>query len=197
MNQAAPEAQHSSAPGAIVKRGILLAFVLILLAFLVGTTPSNGQETLPPSAGSNNAGPPNTPSVTKATTCTEKNGNPCPEWVHKLIGQYPPSPESEIQTEQDPVSVHFWTYRGWQDPPLRTNKQVFHSKVFLAAHIGGAIAMIAACRTKNSGESCGSEVPGAAAMFGMDYLQFRFVGGPNAIAAPIYEMIHDGRASTR
>ena len=57
--------------------------------------------------------------------------------------------------------------------------------------------MIVACRTKHSGESCGSEVPGAAAMFGMDYLQFRFVGGPNAIAAPIYEMIHDGRASTR
>ena len=135
----------------IVKHGILLAFVLTLLAFLVGTTPSNGQETLPPSAGSNNAGPPNTLSVTKATTCTEKNGNPCPEWVHKLIGQYPPSPESEIQTEQDPSSVHFWTYRGWQDPPLRTNKQVFHSKVFLAAHIGGAIAMIVACRTNKSG----------------------------------------------
>jgi hypothetical protein len=117
--------------------------------------------------------------------------------VRKLIGQYPPPPESEIQTERDPSSVHFWTYRGWQDPPLRTNKQVLHSKVFLAAHIGGAIAMIVACRTKNSAVSCGSEVPGAAAMFGMDYLQFRFVGGPNAIAAPIYEMIHYGRASAR
>ncbi len=57
--------------------------------------------------------------------------------------------------------------------------------------------MIVACRTNNSGESCGSEVPGAAAIFGMDYLQFRFVGGPNAIGAPIYEMIHYGLASAR
>jgi hypothetical protein len=101
------------------------------------------------------------------------------------------------QPERDPSSVHFWTYRGWQDPPLRTNKQVFHSKIFLAAHVGGAIAMIVACRTKNSGEDWGSEVPAVTALFGMDYLQFRFVGGPNAVGPAIYEMIHYSRASTR
>jgi hypothetical protein len=132
-----------------------------------------------------------------ATTCVEKNGKPCPEWVHKFIGQYPPLSESELQTEREPSSVHFWTYRGRQEPPLRTNKQVFHSKIFLAAHTGGAIAMIVACRTKNSGEDWGSEVPAVAALFGMDYLQFRFIGGPNAIGAPIYEMIHYGLASAR
>jgi hypothetical protein len=93
--------------------------------------------------------------------------------------------------------VHFWTYRGWQEPPLRSNKQVFHSKVFVAAHVGGAIAMIVACRNKNSKEDWGSEVPAVAAMFGMDYLQFRFIGGPNAIVAPIYEMVHYSRASAR
>ena len=43
--------------------------------------------------------------------------------------------------------------------------------------------MIVACRTKNSGEHWGSEAPAVAALFGMDYLQFRFVGGPNAIGA--------------
>jgi len=102
-----------------------------------------------------------------------------------------------MQPARDPSSVHFWTYRGWQDPPLRTNKQVFRSKAFLAAHIAGAIAMIVACRTKNSGEDWGSEVPAVAGIFGMDYLQFRFVGGPNAIGAPIYEMIHYGLASAR
>jgi len=181
-----------------VKHGLLLAFVLTLIVFfLVGTTPSNCQETLPTSVGSNSAGRPNAPSVTGATTCTEKSGKPCPEWVHKLIGQYPPAPESEMQTGRNPSSLHFWTYRGWQEPPLRTNKQVFHSKIFLAAHIGGAIAMIVACRTRNSGEDWGSEVPAVAALFGLDYLQFRFVGGPNAIGAPVYEMIHYARASTR
>lgn len=100
-------------------------------------------------------------------------------------------------SKRDPSTVHFWTYRGWQDPPLRNNKEVFRSKVFVAAHVGGAIAMIIACRTKNSGESWGSEVPAVAAMFGMDYLQFRFVGGPNAVAPAIYEMIHYSQASAR
>jgi hypothetical protein len=118
--------------------------------------------------------------------------------VHKLIGQYPPLPESgKLQSERDPSSVHFWTYRGFQDPPLRTNKEVFRSKLFLAAHIGGAIAMIVACRTKNSKEDWGSEVPAVAGLFGMDYLQFRFIGGPNAVAPGVYEMIHYGLASTR
>ena len=181
-----------------MKHGIFLASLLTLLAFLVGTTQSYCQETAPPSVESNNAGLPNAPSVTKATTCTEKNVKPCPEWLHKVIGQYPPLPESATpQPERDPSSVHFWTYRGWQDPPLRTNKQVFHSKTFLAAHVGGAVAMIVACRSKHSGESWGSEVPAVTALFGMDYLQFRFVGGPNAVGPAIYEMIHYSRASTR
>ncbi len=57
--------------------------------------------------------------------------------------------------------------------------------------------MTVACRSRNSGEDWGSEVPAVAAMFGMDYIQFRFVGGPNAIGAPIYEMVHYSRASTR
>jgi hypothetical protein len=57
--------------------------------------------------------------------------------------------------------------------------------------------MIVACRSKTSREKWHSEVPAVAALFGMDYIQFRFVGGPNAIAPPIYEMIHYGRAATR
>jgi hypothetical protein len=57
--------------------------------------------------------------------------------------------------------------------------------------------MIVACRSKNSGEDWGSEVPAVAGLFGMDYLQFRFVGGPNAVGPAIYEMIHYSRASTR
>ena len=101
------------------------------------------------------------------------------------------------QLQRDPATVHFWTYRAWGDPPLRTNKEVFRSKLFLAAHVGGALAMIVACRNKNSREDWSSEVPAVAAMFGMDYLQFRFVGGPNAVAPPVYEMIHYGRAATR
>ena len=180
-----------------MKHGIRFAFVLALLGFLFATTPTSCQEKDPPSPAATNAALPDAPSTTQATTCTQNN-TPCPEWLHKLIGQYPPLPESAItQLQRDPSPVHFWTYRGWQDPPLRTNKQVFRSKLFIATHVGGAIAMIVACRSKTSREKWHSEVPAVAALFGMDYIQFRFVGGPNAIAPPIYEMIHYGRAATR
>ena len=57
--------------------------------------------------------------------------------------------------------------------------------------------MIAACRKRNSREDWDSGVPAVVGMFGMDYIQFRFVGGPNAIGAPIYQIIHYARASGR
>jgi len=181
-----------------MKHGILLALAFTLLAFLFGTALSNCQQTVRPASAASNAALPDAPSAIQPTTCTEKNGKPCSERVHKLIGQYPPVPESQIlRLPRDPSSVHFWTYRGWQDPPLRTNKEVFRSKVFLIAHIGGAIAMVVACRSKTSKEDWGSEVPAVAAMLGMDYIQFRFVGGPNAVAPAVYEMIYYGLASTR
>jgi len=43
----------------------------------------------------------------------------------------------------------------------------------------------------------GDAVPAVSALFGLDYLQFRFIGAPNALGPPIYEMLHYGRASTK
>jgi hypothetical protein len=181
-----------------VKHGIYPAFFLSFLGFLFCATLSNCQDTIPPTPDSHNATLPNAPSATPTTTCTDNNGRPCAQWVHKLIGQYPPAPETGmLRLERDPSTVRFWTYRGWEDPPLRTNREVFRSKLFIAAHVGGAIAMIMACRSRTSKEHWDSEVPAVAAIFGMDYLQFRFIGGPNAVAPAVYEMIHYGRASTR
>ena len=57
--------------------------------------------------------------------------------------------------------------------------------------------MIVACRNKRSREHWDSEAPAVGALLGLDYLQFRFIGGPNAVAPAIYEMIHYGMASTR
>lgn len=179
-----------------MKHGILYALELTLLGFLFSTTSAVCQQSTAP--GSNDTSLPNTPSTTQVTTCIENNGKPCPEWVHRLIGQYPPLAESKtLRLERDPSTVHFWTYRGVGEPPLRNNKQVFRSKLFIGAHVGGAIAMIVACRNKNSREKWHSEVPAVAAIFGMDYLQFRFIGGPNAIGPPVYEMIRYSRAATR
>ena len=106
-----------------------LFLALIVLAALFSTIPARGQQT---STDSKDDAIPDAPSTTQATTCTERNGKPCPAWVHKLIGQYPPAPESGSPLPRDPSTVHFWTYRGWQEPPLRSNKEVFRSKVFLA-----------------------------------------------------------------
>jgi hypothetical protein len=115
-----------------------------------------------------------------------------------VIGQYPPLPESQSnQFPRNLSSVHFWTYRAADEPPLRTNKQVFCSKVFVATHVGGAIAMIMASRTRGSGYGWRSQAPAVGAIFGLDYLQFCYIGGPNAIGPPIYEMVHYGLASTR
>lgn len=172
----------------------ITAFVVLILLFFV--QPGHCQQVASSSPGPKNATLPDAP--IRATTCTESNGKPCSDWLHKLIGQYPPLTDSgTTPVNRDPASVHFWTYRGWQEPQLRTNKQVFQSKIFLAAHVGGAIAMAVACRTKNSGEEWKSEAPAVAALFGMDYLQFRFIGGPNAVAAPVYEMVHYSRASSK
>ena len=178
-------------------RRISPTLFVAFFGILFGTTLSNSQDTVPPSLESHNAALPNAPSATQATTCTARNSKTCPEWVHKLIGQYPPSPDSGPQPERDPSTVHFWTYRGADDPPLRTTKQVFRSKLFVATHIGGAIAMIVACRNKNSSEHWDSEVPAVGAVFALDYLQFRFIGGSNAVGPAVYEMIRYGLASTR
>jgi hypothetical protein len=104
-----------------VKRGILLA--LVPLAFLVITTLSDCQEPVTPPAGSDNAGLPEAHFVTRATTtrattCTEKNGKPCPEWLHKLIGEYPPPPKSGTsRPERNPLDVVKRIRSKAQGPP--------------------------------------------------------------------------------
>ena len=178
-----------------MREKLFLALVLPLLVVVYSTTSVSCQEA---SVNAKNASLPNAPLATQTKTCTENNGKPCPKWMGKVVGRYPPLPDSaSVLPVRDPKSVHFWTYRRSQDPPLRNNRQVFRSKVFLAAHIGGAVAMIVACRSKNSGETCGSGAFAVGALSGMDYLQFRYVGGPNAIGTPVAEMIHYGLASAR
>lgn len=172
--------------------------VLVFLLLLLFGTPANSQQTVSGPFVSIDADVPNAPTTIQPTTCTENNGKPCPEWKHELIGQYPPLLEPHAkQLQRDPASVHFWTYRSADEPALRSNKQVFRSKLFIATHVGGAIAMVMACRTRSSGYDCGSQATAVGAIFGLDYLQFRYVGGPNAIGAPIYEMAHYSLASTK
>lgn len=54
-----------------------------------------------------------------STTCVEKNGKPCPEWVHKLVGQYPPLPEQ-------------YTYPSWHEATTGGHAFLFWSTEGLA-----------------------------------------------------------------
>ena len=181
-----------------MKHSIFLALFLTLLAVLFGTRPCIAQEAVSTSTTASDAGLPDTPSSSQRTRCTHKNGRPCSHLLETIIGPYPPSPNSGVpQSPRDPATVRFVTYRSLGEPPLRTNKEVFHSKLFIVTHVGGAAAMVVACRNKNSGYSWGEQVPAVGALFALDYLQFRFVGGPNAIGPPVYEMIKYGRGSTK
>jgi hypothetical protein len=101
-----------------VKRRISPTLFVAFFGILFGTTLSNCQDTDLLSPETQNVALPNAPSATQATTCTARNGKACPEWVHKLIGQYPPLPDSGPQFERDASTVHFWTYRGVDDQPL-------------------------------------------------------------------------------
>lgn len=51
------------------------------------------------------------------TTCTMPSGNPCPAWLHKLIGQYPPIKQQYVYpTWQETLTGHhavmFWSAQG-------------------------------------------------------------------------------------
>ena len=75
----------------------------------VPATLSNDSVAIPTSARQEPARTnlPDTPSATQQSSCIQKNGKPCPEWVHKLIGQYPPVDRSE---PWDGRRDHFFTF---------------------------------------------------------------------------------------
>lgn len=123
------------------------------------------------------------------TTCTNNNGTDCPEWVHKLIGQYPPSPYIALPTRQE--AAGFWTMRSFNDAPLRTNKQILKSKSFWGLNSAFAAVVIYDVRhTHGVRESAGSEYPVIPAVIALDYLMDRFVSRSLSVEAPVYGIIH-------
>src|SRR6516225_5082230 len=70
------------------------------------------------------------PSATQQSSCTQKSGKPCPEWLHKLIRQYPPIDVSE---RWDGQPDHFFTF-GNARRALHPDKKSW--LLFTAAHAG-------------------------------------------------------------
>lgn len=176
-------------------KSMFAVLLLVLLESLTCAMPTVAQDSVEV-ASITSESLPDAPSTIEATTCTKNNGKPCSKFALRAVGQYPPVSDSEIPDHRNsPAS--FWTYRGGQDPPLRTSKEVFRSKIFILTHVGEAVAAIVVCRNKKSGQDCGQTIPLSGGLVALDYLEFRFIGGPNAIGPPIALMIYYSHESTR
>ena len=108
------------------------------------------------------------PSVTHQSDCIQNAGKPCPEWVHKLIGPYPPIDVTERWNRQPD---HFFTF-GNARRALHPDKKSW--MLFAVAHAGmWASTVIAVRNHRTSKEEGHSEYPAAAFMTGMDLLVSR------------------------
>jgi hypothetical protein len=132
------------------------------------------------------------PSVTQQSNCTQNTGKPCPEWVHKLIGRYPPIDVSERWNRQPD---HFFTI-GNGRRALHPDKKSW--MLFTAAHVGmWASTVIAVRNHRTSKEEAHSEYPAVAFMTGMDLLAFKTISPSLSVGPAIYAMFHYSRAAAR
>jgi hypothetical protein len=94
--------------------------------------------------------------------------------------------------EIPPAPVTFLTFRkSWQDPPLRTNREEFHSKLFWVASGALFASFVVDNRvTHNAREHWGSEAPAIGAVIGLDYVMDRFFSRSMSVEAPIYGIQH-------
>jgi len=132
-----------------------------------------------------------TPSAVQAS-CTEKNGKPCPEWVHKLIGRYPPVDVPERWNGQPD---HFFTI-GNARRALHPDKTSW--MLFAVAHAGMWASTVVAVRNhRTSLEEAHSEYPAAAFMTGMDLLLFKTISPALSVGPAAYATVHYSRAAAR
>ena len=131
-----------------------------------------------------------------STTCVSHD-QPCPEWLHKLIGQYPPAAPRQGMPSVMPGPVHVYTFRKhWDDPPLRTYRKTFTSPWFLASQ-GVMIAsmVIASRRSRYTGEEFHSEAPYTAGVFGLNLLVDRYLDELYAVGSAALVSQHYIRAT--
>ena len=101
------------------------------------------------------------------------------------FAQIPDAPQPQ------PNPVHVYTFRkSWQDPPLRTNKQVFKSKVFWISEGAAFASMAVACSRKNTGEHWPNEAVAWGGGFGLAYISARFFTELFTVGIGTYQTQH-------
>jgi hypothetical protein len=132
------------------------------------------------------------PSATQHTTCTQKNGKPCPEWLHRMIGQYPPLHGREQWNGQLDRFLTIGNGRRALHPDKKSWMW------FAVAHAGmWASTVIAVRDSPTSKEKAGSEYPAIAALTGMDLLLFKTISPALSVGPPVYALIHYSRAASK
>jgi hypothetical protein len=116
-----------------------------------------------------------------STTCVD-HGKPCPEWLHKLIGQYPPTPYAPLPPRTEPAK--FLTFRTFNQPVLRTNKQVMKSPVFMISQTVLMLTIIPHGKSRWHVEPI--EASGLCAF---DYMSDRLFSESFSIGPPLYAAI--------
>jgi hypothetical protein len=130
------------------------------------------------------------PSVTQQSNCTQNTGKPCPQWVHKLIGRYPPIDVTERWNRQPD---HFFTF-GNARRALHPDKKSW--MLFAAAHAGMWASTVIAVRNHQTSKEQGhSEYPAAAFITGMDLMVFKTISPSLSVGPATYATFHYSRAA--
>jgi hypothetical protein len=121
----------------------------------------------------------------------------CPEWVHKLIGQYPPAPARLRLPSVMPGPVHVYTFRKhWDDPPLRSYRKTFTSPWFLVSQGAMFASMVIACRRSQfTGEEFQSEAPWVVGVFGINLLTDRYLDELYSVGSAVIVTQHYAHAT--
>ena len=132
------------------------------------------------------------PSAVKALTCTQRDGKPCPEWVHKLVGQYPAHDITEKWNRQPD---HFFAL-GNGRRALHPDKKSW--MIFTLAHAGLWASMATSVRNQRASlEDASSAYPAVAALTGLDFVFFKTINPAMSVGPPVYGMVHYIRAAAK
>lgn len=132
-------------------------------------------------------------SQTTKSTCTMNSGKPCPEWLHKWIGQYPPLPTPEESRRAR--DARFFSL-GDGESRLKPDRPSW--AIFIGGHAAAwAATIVAVRRVRTSSEAADSEYPAMGALTGMDLLAFLTVCPAIGSAPPGYAIYHYTKAALK
>lgn len=160
-------------------------FMLLLVCLIVGAD-AQGQE-LPDAPSS----VPRDQAIIKQADGTYCVGTTC-GWKQADI----PAPRPTFWTFRGIVEINGHKQFDWNAPALRSFKGVLDKK-FILLHSLAGVAMVVACRRKNSGEEFGSEIPAVLGVTVLDGFASAFFSEAMSVEGPVYMIQHYARSAAQ